>query len=325
MKAYAAYYDNPVRYESSSGGVFSVIASLFDVVYGVAMTKDCYEAEYIREEKDISRIRGSKYIQAKVGDAFKNVKCDLEMGKRVLFSGTGCQINGLKCFLRKDYPNLFLLDVICHGVPSPKLWRKYIESKEKKYGKLEFVNFRSKIIDWRNLRIKTNKIYISKDEDPYMRLFLDNYSLRPSCYECHAKYYKCSDMTIADFWGIVSVAPNINDGMGTSLIITRTNKGDKLFHEVKNRLKWQAVSYEDAIRENPSEYCSASMPVDRNLFFSDMNNLTFAQLKKKYVRKKRDSFSITVKRSIKKNLIKYLKWGRRSNSDYGMFFIFKKK
>ena len=107
MKTYAAIYkDNKIRENSSSGGIFSALAEKFDVVYGVSMTDDCYGAEMIRVEGDISPLRGSKYFQAKVGDAFKLVKKDVEEGKKVLFSGTGCQINGLKMFLGKESRNL---------------------------------------------------------------------------------------------------------------------------------------------------------------------------------------------------------------------------
>ena len=125
MKTYATYYNNTIRLTSSSGGVFSLIASEFDVVFGVAMTEDCYGCEFVRIEGDIASLRGAKYFQAKVGDTFKEVKQDLLSGKKVLFSGTGCQINGLHMFLGKAYDNLITIDVICHGVPSPKLWREY--------------------------------------------------------------------------------------------------------------------------------------------------------------------------------------------------------
>ena len=135
MKSYAAYYDNDeVRLNSSSGGIFSVIASKFDVVYGVSLTEDCYEAIFKRSVENVDSLRGSKYLQAKMGDTFKEVKKDLNEGKLVLFSGTGCQINGLKLFLGKDYDNLFCLDIICHGAPSPLLWKEYLKYQEKQYG-----------------------------------------------------------------------------------------------------------------------------------------------------------------------------------------------
>ena len=108
------------------------------------------------------------------------MKKDLLNGKRVLFSGTGCQINGLSLFLGKEYPNLFLLDVICHGVPSPKLWKEYVEYQEKKHGKVESVNFRCKDESWQNFGMKENYLYIPRIKDPFMTFFLSDLSLRPS-------------------------------------------------------------------------------------------------------------------------------------------------
>lgn len=283
MKTYAAYYDNQIRMASSSGGLFSLIASYFDVVYGVAMTGDCYGCEFIRVEDDLAPLRGSKYLQAKVGDTFKQVKKDLLAGKKVLFSGTGCQINGLSMFLGKEYSNIFLLDIICHGTPSPKLWREYSKFQESKYGKLESVNFRCKNGSWQDFGMKENQLYISKDKDIFMQFFLRNYCLRPACYECHAKYYKRSDMTIADFWGIESVAPEMNDNMGTSLVITRTDKGQEFFDFLKDNLKWKEVSYENAVRGNPFEYTSVARPKERNTFFADLNYMTIQQLEKRYI------------------------------------------
>lgn len=330
MKTYAAIYkDNEIRENSSSGGIFSALADKFDVVYGVAMTDDCYGAEMIRVEGDISPLRGSKYFQAKVGDTFKQVKKDLEDGRKVLFSGTGCQINGLTMLLGKEYPNLFLLDIICHGTPSPKLWREYAKYQEKKHGKLESVNFRCKDDSWIDFGIKENQIYISKDTDPFMCMFLRNYCLRPACYDCHAKHYKKSDMTIADFWGIENVAPEMNDGRGTSLVITRTEKGQELFDSIKSELKWKEVSYEDGVKGNPSEYSSVARPQQRETFFEDLDQLPFEEMEKKYAADIKVSLARKVMRKIKRTIKKILRGvpqiKQRTNADYGMLLTFKKR
>ena len=314
MKTYAAIYNNnEIRENSSSGGIFSALAEKFDVVYGVAMTDDCYGAEMIRVEGDISPLRGSKYFQAKVGDTFKQVKKDLEEGRKVLFSGTGCQINGLSMFLGKEYSNLFLLDIICHGTPSPKLWREYVAYQEKQHGKLESVNFRCKDDSWIDFGMKENQLYISKDTDSFMRMFLRNYCLRPACYDCHAKHYKKSDMTIADFWGIENVAPEMNDGRGTSLVITRTEKGQELFESIKNELKWKEVSYEEGIKGNPSEYSSVARPQLRDTFFTDLEKLPFEEMEKKYAADIKVSFPRKVGRKIKRTIKKILRGGGTSN------------
>lgn len=297
MKTYAAYYDDIVREESSSGGVFSLLAQQFEVVYGVAMTRDCYGAEYVRTQGDISPLRGSKYLQARVGDALKQVKKDLEAGSQVLFTGTGCQINGLKCFLGKEYENLTCVDVVCHGTPSPKLWREYAQYQESRNGKLESVNFRCKENSWENSGMKENQRYIPKEDDPFMHMFLNDFCLRPSCYACHAKHEKKADMTIGDFWGIDRCAPEMNDGRGTSLVITRTEKGQALFDGIKEKLVWKEVSYQDGVRGNLAEYASVSRPKERDTFFDDMNALPFEELAKKYEADKKVPF---VERIIRK-------------------------
>ena len=282
VRAYAAIYRNEIREKSSSGGAFSALASQFEVVYGVAMTKDCYGAEMIRVEGDISPLRSSKYLQAKLGDSFRRTREDLIHGKRVLFSGTGCQINGLKNFLGREYDNLFCVDVVCHGVPSPKLWREYVKFQESKHGKLEQINFRAKEEGWKKFGMKENHLYIPKGKDPFMNMFLDDFCLRPSCYQCRAKKYRLSDISIADFWGIERVAPEMNDGMGTSLIIVRSEKGQDLFDSVKKKMKWKEVDYNDVIKENPAEYRSAHRTPQRDSFFSDLQSRSFNYMIRKY-------------------------------------------
>ena len=243
IKVYAGYNMNQdVRLSSSSGAIFSLLAEnvLFQkgTVYGVKMSDDCYSAVFTRvtDIDGLIWLRGSKYLQAKVGNTYKQVKDDLLAGKLVLFSGTGCQVNGLKNFLGKEYDNLLCVDVICHGAPSPALWKEYAEYQEKKNGgKLKGINFRCKDDSWTDFGMKEvlaeipqdeeKQLYISKDKDSYMQMFLRDYCLRPSCYDCAAKKVKMADLTIADFWGINDVAPEMNDGNGTSLILIRTDKG----------------------------------------------------------------------------------------------------
>lgn len=329
MRTYAAYYDHAIRNRSSSGGIFSLIASKYEVVYGVAMTDDCHGAEFRRMTRDFAPLRGSKYFQAKVGNAFKQAKQDLEEGRAVLFAGTGCQINGLRMFLQKEYPNLLTVDVVCHGVPSPKLWRVYADFREAQHGKLKSVNFRCKDRGWQDFGMKENQLYISKNTDPFMQMFLRDYCLRPSCYQCHAKEMKLSDLTIADFWGIESIAPEMNDGMGTSLVITRTEKGQAVFDEAKKNLKWKEVSYEEGVRCNPSEYRSPVRPELRDNFFEDLDCMSFAEMSKKYATVRKLPKIILVKKFIKHLLARILQGGvkaivKSANSDYGILFEFRK-
>lgn len=325
MRTYAAIYKNEIREKSSSGGVFSALASQFDVIYGVAMTEDCYGAEMIRAEENFSLLRSSKYVQAQLGDSFKNAREDLNLGKKVLFSGTGCQINGFKNFLGKEYDNLVCIDVVCHGVPSPKLWREYVKFQERKYGKLKKINFRAKEGSWKKFGMKKNQFYISKSKDPFMNMFLDDFCLRPSCYKCCVKQHKLSDISVADFWGIEHVAPEINDGMGTSLIIVRTKKGQKLFDSVKKKLAWKEVDYNDAVRENPAEYRSAQRPPQRDFFFSDLQLHSFDYMIRKYAL---DTRKIKILWRKMKNFVKRIvrrEKKLKTNSNYGLMFVFQGK
>jgi len=334
LKTYACYLKNDeIRMSSSSGAVFSALASyvfsLNGVVYGVAMTEDCYSAEFVSvtDENGLKKQRGSKYLQAKVGSTYKNVKHDLDTGKMVLFTGTGCQVNGLKNFLGKNYGNLICVDVICHGTPSPALWRGYAQHQEKTHGgKLKYINFRCKDDSWTDFgmkeairRVQSRKVrrkYISKDEDPFMLMFLRDYCLRPSCYECRAKENKLSDLTIADFWGIHNVAPEMNDNRGISLVLVKTERGAELFNQVCKNMEVKEVSYEDGVRNNPAEYRSAARPPQRDVFFSDMHNLSFDELTAKYAVPVKVPAKTKVKRKIKNMVKKIVRGGYSADSDY---------
>lgn len=349
VEVYAGYNLNKnIRLNSSSGAIFSLLAENIlakrGVVYGVKMSDDCYSAEFTRvtNVSGLILLRGSKYLQAKMGDTYKQVRDDLCAGKVVLFSGTGCQVNGLKRFLGKDYGKLFCVDVICHGAPSPALWRKYAEYQEKKNcGKLKGINFRCKDNSWNDFGMqevladvsekKLKKLYISKDKDSYMQMFLRDYCLRPSCYECMAKKLKMSDLTIADFWGIDDVAPEMNDGDGTSLILIRSDKGKKAFEAIRDDLKLKKVSYEDGVRKNTAEYKSCRRPPQRDTFFVDMRTMGFEEIEKKYASPIKTTLKKRVKRKIK-NIAKsafriIIGGGQRvikitKNMDYSLCFVF---
>ena len=339
-KVYAAYsIDDFKRIQSSSGGVFSVIAenilnSYQGVVYGVAMSDDCYSAEYIRitKESDLCKLRGSKYMQANIGESFAKVKTDLESGLNVLFTGTGCIINGLKLFLGKEYGGLFCVDVVCHGVPSPALWKKYVLYQEKKHGKLIKVNFRCKDKGWEEFGLKENSLFISKSKDPFFKMFLRNYCLRPSCYDCIAKSDKRSDISLADFWGIGKVLPEMNDNKGISLVLVRTEKGQKLFNECVENIKYQNVDYAKAVSYNPAEYRSSARPDERDDFFVYMNSLEFEELSKKYLaetlKDKMRGKVADAKRIIKKILNRIIIRGGNNkhdtNMDYGILYTYEK-
>jgi len=343
-KVYACYNKNKdVKLSSSSGAVFSSLAEYVlnreGIVYGVAMSEDCYSAEFIAvtDRSGLTKLRGSKYLQAKVGDTFKKVKIELQTGKLVLFTGTGCQVNGLKKFLGKDYDNLICMDVICHGAPSPALWKKYAEYQEKKNcGKLKGINFRCKDDSWTDFGMKevladipqgkAKQLYISKDIDPYMQMFLRDYCLRPSCYECAAKKEKMSDLTVADFWGIKEAAPEMNDGLGTSLVLIRTKKGQEIFNDISCEMKLKEVTYEAGVKGNPAEYRSCERPSRRDTFFDDMHTMSFEELEGKYAAPIKYPLKIKAKRKAKKmlkSILRVIGGGQNvNNTDYGLVFVF---
>lgn len=317
-KVYACYNkDRDIRLSSSSGAVFSSLAehvlNNHGIVFGVAMSEDCYSAEFIAvtDKKELTRLRGSKYLQANVGNTYKKVKADLQYGMMVLFTGTGCQVNGLKKFLGKDYDNLICMDVICHGAPSPALWREYAQHQEKKSGgKLKSINFRCKDDSWTDYGIKevmediprdlVKEYYVSKDKDSYMQMFLRDYCLRPSCYACVAKKEKMSDLTVADFWGIKEAVPEMNDGLGTSLVLIRTKKGQRVFDHISNEMKLKEVSYEAGIKGNPAEYKSCARPSQRDTFFHDLRTMSFEQLEGKYAASIKYPLKTRIKMKLKK-------------------------
>lgn len=284
MKTYAAYYDNEIRNASSSGGIFSLLVSQFDVIYGVEMDEKNQYAIYVRKTKDIASLRGSKYMQAKVGDSFKQIKKDLLEGQQVLFVGTACQVNGLHAFLQCEFSNLLTVDVICHGVPTAYYWQKFVEGQD-----IYHVNFRAKKGGWENYTygMLLNDRYIPYDKNKYMDLYIKDYMLRPCCYECVCKRTKKSDMTLGDFWGIEKIDPSMSDNRGTSVVMVRSEKGQDLFDRVKAKMIWKEVSYEDGVKQNPSEYKSSERPSDRQQFFEDMKKMSFDELYNKYMRRPR--------------------------------------
>ena len=249
VKAYAAYVKNEdIRRESSSGGIFSVIAQwVLDqggAVFGAAFAED-FSVHHVMIEsvEELSRLRGSKYVQSSIGDTFRMAKEQLEAGRTVLFSGVGCQIAGLKAYLQKDYEKLYTVDVLCHGTPSPMVWQKYrTEQEAKRKTKTASVCFRNKDTGWNGYSVAMdfeNGDSYSRDHgmDPYMQLFLSDICLRPSCHSCAFKDIpRQSDITLGDAWGIRNVMPEMDDDRGTSVVLLHTQKGRDLWSCLQEQL-----------------------------------------------------------------------------------------
>lgn len=280
ISTYAAQnYNTILREQSSSGGIFTLLAERTlqngGVVYGAAFDESCYSVGHIAitNVEELYKLRLSKYLQSDKKNIFADTEKELKAGKQVLFSGTPCEIAGLKCYLGKEYGNLLCIDLACHGVPSQKIWESHLKSFEKKFGgKVNEVNFRDKTHNIRHHRIiqtaEGKEIIFSKATDPYMLLFLRNYSLRPACYHCSFKgdnYY--SDITLGDFWGIESVYPEMQDGLGTSLVITRTEQGLNALYEIESQIHLKKTEFSIAARNNTALVDSVKEPQDRNDFF----------------------------------------------------------
>lgn len=296
-KVYAAKHeDDEIRMKSSSGGIFTLLADqILDeggVVFG-ARFNDKWEVihDYTETKEGLAPFRGSKYVQSYIGNSYKIAESFLKSGRKVMFTGTPCQIAGLKKFLRKEYDNLLTVDFVCHGVPSPMIWRKYLEEEIARQGEvgknsvltsskvnpvLTGVNFRDKSIGWKKYSFVLNFSKTSGEgeqntvlssifyENPYMNAFLSNLSLRPICYACPAKSGKSgADITIGDFWGIKKSIPDFDDDKGSSLLFLNT----KQIEETSFCIDLRRVRYEDTLPDNFCISNSVSKPVHRELFF----------------------------------------------------------
>lgn len=260
-EAYASYaLDNEIRKQSSSGGVFTLIAEYVinqnGIVFGAAFDSNFnVEHIYAQKKEELSALRKSKYTQSNTKNTYVEAKKFLDEGRLVYYSGTPCQIEGLKAYLNKEYENLITQDLICHGVPSPKVWQEYLKYKNKK---IKEINFRSKEnCTWQNfeLSFKYDDETESRhhDKDTFMKLFLRDIILRDSCYNCSfKKENRISDITIADFWGIDEVLEGFNDQKGISLLILNNKKGKALINPILNQMVIKKVDFYEAIKENPS-------------------------------------------------------------------------
>lgn len=281
--------DESIRMQSSSGGIFTLLAEYViengGVVFGACFDRDWNVVhDYTETKEGLARFRGSKYVQSNVGNSFSQVKAFLDSGREVLFSGTPCQVAGLKNYLRKPYPNLLTVDLVCHGVPSPEVWRKYLqETVCKEYGikknkstvnlcdYISDIKFRAKDKGWKKFSIKiflrNGKVEMKPFyENPYMNVFLSNLSLRPSCYDCPTKLYNVQgDITLADFWGVNNINPSIDDDKGCGLLFLNNKEKKGLLYCLQCILLNQSFIY--VSKYNPSILYSVSKPGNRKFFF----------------------------------------------------------
>lgn len=294
------------RLKSSSGGTFILLAEYIinqgGVVFGARFDAN-WEVEhcYAETTEELEPLMRSKYVQSKIGNTYKQAEQFLKNGRKVMFVGTSCQIAGLKRFLRKEYDNLFAVDFICHGVPSPGIWRKYLEeiksSRSEAAGKntvlslslksvpvITGINFREKQqggYGWKKygfvVQAKSpskgdkNSVLLSSifNENIFMKGFLANLYLRPSCYKCKAKNGAAnSDITIADYWGIQKYHPEFDDDKGVSVVFIHTCRGKGIIKELSSRLDVKDSNLNEATASNTSYNHSVQVPKKYSLFWN---------------------------------------------------------
>lgn len=302
MKVYAAQCkDESIKLKSSSGGVFSLLATAIieegGVVFGVKFDDDWQPVfGYAETVEELEPFRGSKYVQAVVGNAYIDARTFLKQGRKVLFSGTSCQIAGLKRFLKTEYENLLTVDVVCHGAPSPMVWEQYLQeikmsdrredrgkntvlSSSKEIPVITGISFRDKNLGWQKYSFVVwgesaiggqNSVLLSDmhRENRFMQAFLSDLILRPSCYVCKAKAGSSgSDITIADYWGVSKFHPEMDDDKGTSLVLVNTKNGGYWTDRVLPQLEYVESDYSYGLAGNPSIEKSVKVPKYRKYYW----------------------------------------------------------
>lgn len=333
LVVYAAKHkDEQIRLASSSGGAFTAIAEPVieegGVVFGAKFDKDWSVIhDYTETKEGLAAFRGSKYVQSRIGESYKNAEAFLKTGRKVLFSGTPCQIAGLKRFLCKEYDNLLTVDFICHGVPSPGVWREYLKEETARQcgGKnsvlshpkdnlgdvrIENISFRDKRLGWKKFSFALtlsvpdghgakNTVLLSEplNENIFLRGFLANLYLRPSCHACPAKKFKSgSDVTIGDFWGVQNVMPEIDDDKGVSALMVNSLKLDVCFRNSKIK-KW-STHYNSILRYNPS--------IEKSVKLSDKRECYFNKIKRPFSEKVYQLTKISILKRIKRKIQNYI-------------------
>lgn len=296
MKIFAAHNpDAAIRRESSSGGIFSMLAERIlsegGVVYGAAFEDDWSVAHRrVDYPDDLWRLRGSKYVYSRIGRTIQQAASDLAADRKVLFSGTPCQVVAARKCLG-DNPLLLLVEVVCHGAPQSEYWDRYLDelcsSRGRTRSDITSINFRDKRTGWKNysftIQFNDGKIFSQPhDDNLYMRAFLQNLTLREPCFRCPFKYPDGSraDITLGDFWGISQLAPEIDNDFGTTIVIAPTSVGQAITSQLP------AVTnpvFNEIARYNPAIISSPMKPLSRADFLADiMRGLSLTKVFKHY-------------------------------------------
>ena len=306
--------DEKIRGNSTSGGAFSPIAEYVlersGVVFGAAFDNNFKVVHtYVESKEELAKFRGSKYVQSYLGDTFLKVKEFLNNDRMVCFSGTPCQIEGLKNFLQKNYDNLITVDVMCHAAPSPLVWDKYLKYQRAKLqgNKIEKVLFRDKSkygYKYPTMTIKTDKETYARgvESDPYLRAFFGDLSDRPSCYDCKVKkQHHVSDFTIWDCFTPESFNKDLDDDKGTSRILVNTDKGRQVFENIKDNFKYTKVETDALVRNVKEMLHSVEMNPSRKEFYKELNELEEKEFFKKWFP---DSIRVKLERAARTTMAK---------------------
>lgn len=280
VHAWAAYCkEDKIRLASSSGGIFSLLAEEIleegGVVFGAAFDGQMMVHHVAVESvRDLERLRGSKYLQSRIENSYADVKAYLAADRKVLFSGTACQIAGLLHFLGRPYEKLWTVDVLCHGVPTPTLWKNYLSEQNRAFKMpVRQISFRDKSQGWKKYqmawKVEGGEIYRQPaSRNPYMRLFLSSICLRPSCYDCHFKGFpRVSDLTLGDCWGVEQHSPEMDDDKGTSVVIVNTEKGNTLREKIAGRCVWKEEKLDVLLPPTADSRKSVQPHPNRRRFF----------------------------------------------------------
>lgn len=291
--AYAVRNKNRVVLEqSTSGGAFTAISDYIlmnsGVIFGVAFNEH-FKVVHTRAETFTERdtLRGVKYVQSDLKTTFKDIKSKLIDKTPILFVGTPCQVDGLKTFLKDSITdNLLTVDIICHGVPSPLIWEKYVDFVQDKFDKIQEYSFRYKPLGWRgsnvHIKFKNGKIL---ENTPlcktYSNLYFKGFITRPSCDSCkYTNLNRVGDITIGDFWGIEKCSPTLDDNNGVSFVLVNTKKGEGIFDKIKEYICYEKCDINNCIQPNLKEPTKPS-PL-RKQFWQDYHNKGFSYCIKKF-------------------------------------------
>ncbi len=315
--------------KSSSGGMFSIFANYVleqnGIVFGAAFDNNWKVVhKYIDNKKDLDNLRRSKYVQSDINTTYKQAKQFLDEGKLILFTGTPCQIAGLKSYLQKNYENLIMVDLICWQVASPLVWKRFLEENFN-VEEIKQIDFRDKLYGWdksiMSLSLKNNKkypklpvIYNLFPKKVKMILSSRNYALsyrkgclsglfsRPSCHKCYFKEDRNSDFSIGDLWGVNNILPAMYDKKGISVLTINSKKAKEIFEKIKNNIEYKQINYDDMIKYNPAFVSSAEAHPKREEFFKRYKNEKLNKLIPKIIGEK--TLVIRIFRKIIKILFK---------------------